>query len=72
MKLKLKSIKAFAITVCSLLFLVSFGIGFNGMVKAATDTSEDAQGMVFLDGVKRKGRLSCGRKIFDRYGRLCS
>ena len=41
MKLKLKSIKAFAITVCSLLFLVSFGIGFNGMVKAATDTSED-------------------------------
>ena len=34
MKSKFKSIKAFAVLVCSLIALVSFGLGFNGMRRA--------------------------------------
>ena len=34
MKSKFKGIKAFAVLVCSLIALVSFGLGFNGMRRA--------------------------------------
>ena len=53
MKSKFKSIKAFSLLVCSLIALVSFGLGFNGMRRANAENvvpEQHADGLVNLEG----------------------